>query len=477
MTPLSRAALAGLPDTVLRPGHDPAAIRTGIVHFGPGAFHRAHQAAFVDRVLDSDPRWGIAAVSLRSGSTTDALKAQDGLYSLAVLDREPSTRIIAAHSDAIGPGEGHRLRTLLASREVRIATSTVTEKGYCLAGDGSLDMTHPDIVHDRARPAEPASVIGWIVAGLADRRAAGLPPFAMLCCDNMTGNGGKLRAACVALAREWDAGLADWIGAEVAFPDSMVDSITPASDSAFLAKIAGELGVEDQAAVQREAFTQWVLQRFDMADGPDLAAAGVTLTDNVRGYEQAKLRVLNGSHSTLAYIGLMLGHETVFEAMSDPALGAFVTRLAHQDIAASLAPVEGLDLAGYADAVLDRFRNPAIRHLLSQIAWDGSQKLPYRLLDTTAAALDAGRAVDRLAVPVAAWIAFLAARTRAGEAITDPLAATLSAAATSDTPVDAVLALRQVFPARLAEDARYRTAVADAFAAVAAGETRSLLAR
>ncbi|WP_294250103.1 mannitol dehydrogenase family protein [uncultured Sphingomonas sp.] len=476
MTTLSRATLAGLPAGILRPGHDLAAIRTGIVHFGPGAFHRAHQAAFIDKVLDSDPRWGIAAVSLRSGTTTDALKAQDGLYTLAVIDREPSTRIIAAHSDAIGPGEGARLRALLASPEVRIATSTVTEKGYCLGGDGTLDMNHPDIVHDRTRPEEPASVIGWIVTGLADRRAAGVAPFAMLCCDNMTGNGGKLRAACVALAREWDSGLADWIAAEVAFPDSMVDSITPASDAAFLGKVADELGVEDKAAVQRESFTQWVLQRFDMADGPDLAAAGVTLTNDVRGYEQAKLRILNGSHSSLAYIGLVLGHETVFEAMSDGVLGGFVTRLAHQDIAASLGPVDGLDLPGYVDAVLDRFRNPAIRHLLAQIAWDGSQKLPYRLLDTTAAALDAGRPVERLAMPVAAWIVFLAAKAKAGEKITDPLADVLAAAATDAAPVEAILALRQVFPARVAEDARYREALGAAFAAIQAGKIGELLA-
>lgn len=476
MTTLSRAALAGLPAGILRPGHAMAAIRTGIVHFGPGAFHRAHQAAFIDKLLDSDPRWGIAAVSLRSGTTTDALKAQDGLYTLAVIDREPSTRIIAAHSDAIGPGEGARLRALLASPEVRIATSTVTEKGYCLGGDGTLDMNHPDIVHDRARPQEPASVIGWIVTGLADRRVAGVAPFAMLCCDNMTGNGGKLRAACVALAREWDADLADWIAAEVAFPDSMVDSITPASDAAFLAKVAGELGVEDTAAVQRESFTQWVLQRFDMADGPDLAAAGVTLTSDVRGYEQAKLRILNGSHSSLAYIGLLLGHETVFEAMSDAALGGFATRLAHQDIAASLGPVDGLDVPGYVDAVLDRFRNPAIRHLLAQIAWDGSQKLPYRLLDTTAAALDAGRSVQRLVVPVAAWIAFLGNKAKAGEKITDPLADVLAAAATDAAPVEAVLALRQVFPARVAEDARYREALVNAYAAIQAGKLGELLA-
>ncbi|UZK65562.1 mannitol dehydrogenase family protein [Sphingomonas sp. M1-B02] len=477
MTILSRAALAALPAAIARPGHAPDSIRTGIVHFGPGAFHRAHQAAYVDRLLDQDPRWGIAAVSLRSPGTVAALKAQDGLYTLAVLDREPSMRIIAAHSDAIGPGEGARLRTLLADPAVRLATSTVTEKGYCLGGDGTLDFAHPDIVHDRQRPAEPASVIGWIVAGLSDRRAAGADPFAMLCCDNMTGNGAKLRAACIALAQAQDPALADWIEGAVAFPDSMVDSITPASDPAFLASVGAALGVEDQAAVQRESFAQWVLQRFDMADGPDFEAAGVTMTSDVRGYEQAKLRILNGAHSSLAYIGLARGHETVFEAMADPELEAFVTRLVHHDIAASLSPVEGLDVAAYADAVLDRFRNPAIRHLLSQIAWDGSQKLPYRLLDTVRAALDAGRGVERLAVPIAAWIAFVRGKAEAGETITDPLADTLAEAATSGSPVGAMLAIEPVFGARLAQDERFGKALTDAFEHIAKGDIAALLAR
>lgn len=474
MTVLSPASLTSVPPSIERPGHARHAIRTGIVHFGPGAFHRAHQAAYVDRLLDRDPRWGIAAVSLRTPATVDALKAQQGLYTLAVIDREPGMRILAAHSDAIGPGEGAQLRKLLADPAVRIATSTVTEKGYCLAGDGTLDLAHPDVVHDLARPAEPASVIGWIVAGLADRRAAGTPPFAMLCCDNMTGNGAKLRAACAALARANDPGLADWIAEEVAFPDSMVDSITPASDAAFLAKVEEALGVEDRAAVQRERFTQWVLERFDLPGGPDLAAAGVTLTGDVRGYEQAKLRILNGAHSTLAYVGLALGHETVFEAMSDPRLAGFVTRLVHRDIAASLKPVEGLDVTAYADAVLDRFRNPAIRHLLSQIAWDGSQKLPYRLLDTIGEGLAAGRPIERLAVPIAAWIAFLRRKAEAGETITDPLADRLAAAAVSADPLAATLALHQVFPERLAGDTRFREAVRDALRGFESGADRLL---
>ncbi len=255
------------------------------------------------------------------------------------------------------------------------------------------------------------------------------------------------------------------------------DSITPASDAAFLGHVAHELGVSDAAAVQREGFAQWVLQRFHLPDGPDLAAAGVTLTDDVRGYEQAKLRILNGAHSSLAYIGLALGLETVFEAMSDPALEGFISRLVHSDIALSLKPVEGLDVSAYADAVLDRFRNPEIRHLLSQIAWDGSQKLPYRLLDTVQDELDAGRSIDRLAVPVAAWMAFVRRKAQTGEKITDPLADVLAEAATGSDVLHAMLELRQVFPEKLAHDPRFRHAVAEALVVFLDGHPESLLTR
>ncbi|RYD61124.1 MAG: mannitol dehydrogenase family protein, partial [Sphingomonadales bacterium] len=296
-------------------------------------------------------------------------------------------------------------------------------------------------------------------------------------CDNMSGNGGKLRAACVALARANDRALAEWIEREVAFPDSMVDSITPASDPAFLAHITHELGVSDTAAVQREGFSQWVLQRFDMIDGPDLASAGVTLTNDVRGYEQAKLRILNGAHSSLAYIGIALGLETVFEAMSDPGLEGFISRLVHSDIALSLKPVEGLDVPAYADAVLNRFRNPEIRHLLSQIAWDGSQKLPYRLLDTIQDELDAGRNIDRLAVPVAAWIAFVRRKAQAHQTITDPLADILAQAATGSDVATAMLSLRQVFPEKLATNPRFRHAVTEALLPFLDGQPETLLTR
>ena len=477
MTRLSLTTLGGLPAAVTRPAHDPRAVATGVVHFGPGAFHRAHQAAYFDALLAEDPRWGIAAVSLRSPGTVEALAAQDGLYTLAILDREPSLRVIGAHRAWIGPGGGARVAALLSDPKVAMVTSTVTEKGYCLAGDGTLDMAHPDIVADLAG-GEPRSFVGWLVQGLAARRAAGDPPFAVLCCDNLAGNGSKLRAATIALAHARDLDLAKWIADTAIFPDTMVDSITPASDPAFLARIARELCVEDRAAVQREAFAQWVIGARDLGDGPDLASVGAILTDDVGGYERAKLRILNGLHSTLAYLGLALGLESVADAMAQPELAAFVERLALQDIVPVLDPVAGFDPVAYTHAVLTRFRNPAIRHLLSQIAWDGSQKLPYRLLDTVAAARRAGRPTDRLAVPVAAWMAFVARRADLGEAITDPLAGPLTDAARGATAVQLVerlFAFNAIFRSELAQDAAFREEVATAAARILTGSTPALL--
>ena len=435
---------------------------TGIVHFGPGAFHRAHQADYIDRLLRHDPRWGIAAVSLRSPGTIEALNRQHGRYTLAVLDRETEFRTLAAHRRGYGPGEGAAVRALLADPAVRIVSSTVTEKGYCLAADGTLDLTHPDIVHDLADPHGPVSIVGWLALGLADRNAAGLPAFTPLCCDNLVANGKKLRAAVLAYAERVAPDLAAWIAGEAVFPDTMVDSITPATDDRLRAAVRAA-GFDDAIPVSREAYAAWVIEDVLPPGSPDLASVGVTLAADVGAWEKAKLRILNGAHSSLAYLGLLLGHATVAGAMADPVLAGFVERLVRRDILASLAP-SPLDLDTYADDIFGRFRNPAIGHKLAQIAWDGSQKLAYRLLDTIAEALAAGRSVARLAVPVAAWMLFLEAGARSGGEIVDPLAPALTAAARTDDPVDALLALRQVFPERLAADPRFRGAVARAAA-------------
>jgi fructuronate reductase len=446
---------------------------TGIVHFGPGAFHRAHQADYVDRLLRHDPRWGIAAVSLRSPGTIEALKRQQGRYTLAILDSATSLRTIEAHKSYFGPGEGEGVRALLGDPAVRIVSSTVTEKGYCLAGDGTLDLGHPDIVRDLADPQRPVSLVGWLALGLADRRAAGLSPFTPVCCDNMVSNGKKLRAALLAYAGRLDPELAAWIAGEAVFPDTMVDSITPATTDT-LRDLVRERGFDDEIPVSREAYSAWVIEDVLPEGSPDLAAAGVVLAADVGAWERAKLRILNGAHSTLAYLGLLIGHETVAEAMADSGLACFVERLVREDIIATLEP-SPLDLQAYAGEILERFRNPAIGHKLAQIAWDGSQKLPYRLLDTIADARTAGRPVERLAAAVAGWILFVERQARAGAEIVDPLAARLAEIGRGDDPVAGLLDLRQLFPARLAEDATLRGAIAAAAATMREKGSRAVL--
>jgi len=444
--------------------------RVGIVHFGPGAFHRAHQAAYVDALLDHDPRWEIAAVSMRSRGTIDALGRQDGLYTLAIRDRAASFRVIDTHRRFLGPAEAAATRALLADPAVAVVTTTVTEKGYCLAPDGTLDLTHPDIAQDLRGDGTPASVVGWIVAGLAARRAAGVAPYTPVPCDNLSDNGAKLKAALIAFARATDPALADWIAGEVAVPATMVDSITPAADDRLAHDVAAALGLTDEAPVQREAFAQWVIEDTGRPLGPDLAGAGATLTGDVAGYERAKLRILNGAHSTLAYAGLLRGHASVADAMADPVLDGFVARMIAVDIAAVLPPTAGLDLAAYADAVLDRFRNPAIVHRLEQIAQDGSQKLPYRLGDTLIAHREQGRLPTHVLAAYGCWIAFLIVRARQRATIVDPAGATLADIAGSCDPrgVAKALAARGLgLPTAVATDA----AVLDTIAATA---TRSL---
>lgn len=469
---LSRATLDTLPSTVAAPrGRGP--ITTGIVHFGASAFHRAHQADYIDRLLEHDPHWGIAAVSLRTRGAVDALAAQDGLYTLAIRDTAPSMRVIGAHTHFLGPDDAAATRALLAAPGTQLVTTTVTEKGYCLATDGTLDYSHADVIHDLARPAVPASVIGWIVAGLAARRDASALPFVVMPCDNLASNGAKIRAAIVAFAQRTDPTLGDWIDDTLRVPATMVDSITPASDERLFADIADELGVVDHAAVQRERFTQWVIE--DVGDsGPDLAAVGATITTNVGGYERAKLRILNGAHSTLAYAGLLRGHATVADAMRDTELAAFVDAMIRQDIIPTLPPVPGFDLHSYADDVLRRFANPGIVHRLDQIAQDGSQKLPYRLGDTLIANRRMGRMPHHVVRSLGSWVAFMMQRTRDHVPLIDPLADRLTAMASSADP--AVVALRLVgenlgIPGEMADDAAFvrelRTASTAAFGGVA----------
>ncbi len=393
MTPLRQAELPCLAARSVRvPTYDRDQVRAGVVHFGPGAFHRVHQACYLDDALATDPRWGIVEVALQSASVRDVLQPQDGLYALAVLDETPSVRIIGAIKELlVAPEAPATVARRVADPEVGLITATVTEKGYCLAPGGGLDFSRWEIQHDLAHPHLPRSLVGQLCLGLARRRELRLPVANVVSCDNLSDNGPRLRGALVEFARGLDLDLARWIENEVPFPRTMVDSITPATDGVLREHVAARIGVADRWPVQRESFTQWVIEDCMRGAQPDWAALGVTITHDVAGFERAKLRLLNGAHSSLAYLGSLAGHATVAQAMRDEPLAGFVRNLMIEDIAPSVVAPRGLDLRDYIETVLRRFRNPALNHLLSQIAWDGSQKLPFRLLGTVQDAIEARR--------------------------------------------------------------------------------------
>lgn len=452
-----------------KPAYDPASLDIGVVHFGPGAFHRAHQAAYLDALAAKDSRWGICGVSLHSAGVRDALKPQDGLYTLAILDENISYRIIGAMREVlVGPEDIEAVMMRLTRPSVEIVTSTVTEKGYCLAPDFSLDLQHPDIVHDLANPRTPKSFIGYVAEGLRRRRQAGLKPFVLIPCDNLPKNGKRLKEAVTVFVGQSDHDLAKWIHDTLQCPSTMVDSITPATDDALRARVAEATSLEDAWPIQREAFTQWVIEKHSHENGPNWQGVGVTLTDNVPAYERAKLRLLNGPHSTLAYMGLHRGYESVSEAMKDAELADIVRKLMTLDVVPLQEAPEGLDLVAYSEDILARFRNPAIVHKLAQIAWDGSQKLPIRILSSLGEALDRGQDIRRLCLPLAAWMRFVRKKAVTGEAITDPLADELIALGKTcdDTVADVgrFLALRAVFPETLATDATVIAGIEGAYA-------------
>ena len=472
---LSQANLAQVPREIKRPAYDRSTVGIGIVHFGPGPFHRVHQAWFVDKLLASDPRWGICEVSLRSTDVRDALVPQDGLYTLASLDETTSYRLIGALKQTlVAPENPSAVLGQLTAPGTRVVTMTVTEKGYCLGPDGNLDMSHADILRDLRTPSAPVSLIGYLVEALRRRRDSGAGPLTVISCDNLVDNGTRLGRAVQQLARVGDVSLARWIEEKVAFPRTMVDSITPATTDDLRERVAAALGMTDRWPVQREGFVQWVLEDRSAAQVPDWASAGVIVTDDVGAYDRAKLRLLNGAHSSLAYLGLLAGHETVAGAMQDVDLAAFVGTMMLRDILPTIKAPRGLDLNDYVQAILKRFRNPTIRHALAQIAWDGSQKLPFRLMGTIQDNLEAGRPIDRLCVPIAAWMHFVRRKAVDGEQVVDPLAKQLfeigkSCQNRAATDLPMFLGLQQVFAAALVGNEIFTGSLARAYDGLAAG--------
>jgi fructuronate reductase len=480
---LSRATLSSLPAAVGRPDYDPSGLATGIVHLGIGAFHRAHQAVYTDAVLGQDPSWGILGVSLRSTDTRDALAPQDGLYSVSAVDGEGATRRIIAASTGlmVAPEDPAAVPRWLASPGVRIVSTTVTEKGYSHdPATGHLREDDPGIVHDLANLDRPRTTLGTIVSGLKLRREAGLAPFTVLACDNLPANGHTLRGLVMRFAELVDRDLGSWVADEVRFPSTMVDRIVPATTDADRASVSTALGLDDEWPIMTEPFTQWVIEDNFALGRPAWEQAGAEFVTNVAAHELMKLRLLNGSHSTLAYLGILMGRETVADAMSEAGLAKLIFDLMRIESAPTLPAMPGVDIEAYCRALIARFRNPALKHRTRQIAMDGTQKLPQRLLGSIRDRLARGQPIDRLALGVAAWMRYVTTINQDGEPllVQDPLAERLRAHAKSAGPsaeriVAALLSLRDVFGEDLPRDIRFVDAVQTALARLIANGARA----
>lgn len=390
------------------PGY-PRSGAAGVVHLGLGAFHRAHQALVFDALLQrGDARWGVFGVAMRSSVLADSLQVQDGLYAVQVASSAGSPWQVggAIWQTAVAAREPTQVINAIAAPSTRWLTLTVTEKGY-----------GPELAQ-------------LIVQGLAARQAMGLPGLTIASCDNLVGNGRQLQALCLAAAPQLSPALADWINSACAFPNSMVDRIVPAATPQRLAAARAALGVADEAALGTEAFWEWVIERrfADDTDGDILASVGVTVVDDVAPFEDAKLRLLNGSHTAMACMGAVAGWPVIGECITQPAVRHFIHGLMTQEVGPQLARP---DWPAYRDALLARFANPSLQHSVHQIATDSSQKIPQRWPPSVRGALRAGLPVERLAFAAAAWMRYVRGSDEQGRtyAMSDPLAGKLQALA------------------------------------------------
>ena len=431
---LSPATLQRVASVVHRPAFDRRSLRSGIVHLGLGAFMRGHLAAATDAAQEAafDPAWGITGVSLRSPATRDALAPQQGLYTLALRDANgQSLRVIGSLIEClVAPDDPAAVLARIAAPEARILSLTITEKGYCRdLANGGLMWDHADIAHDLAHPQAPRSAIGYIVRGLALRRAVpgAQGGLTLMSLDNLPSNGHTLRALVLVFAERVDPALANWIDAHCSFPNSMVDRIVPRTTPADVAAISAALGAHDAWPVLGEPFFDWAVEDDFVAGRPDWSVAGARFVDDAAPWERLKLRMVNGAHSSIAYLGLLAGWATVDEAMAQPALHDFIQALLRDEIEPTLVDLPGLDLAAYRARLLQRFANPALAHRTAQIAMDGSQKLPLRLLSTLRDRLRANAPVERIALAIAAWWLHLGGLDERGHsiAVDDPLASAL----------------------------------------------------
>ena len=455
--------LERLPADVQRPTYDRSQLKTRMVHIGFGAFHRAHQALASDKLAAEGSDWGYCEVNLNSGALIEALRQQDLLYTLTEMaDDSLHTRVIGVVTQALhGKGDGiDAVIEAMSQPDVAIVSMTVTEKGYCyMPSSGKLNPDHPDIVHDLENPAQPRSLPGLILAAIMRRRERGLAPFSVMSCDNMPENGHVTRNVIIQLAERHSHELAEYIQTHITFPSTMVDRIVPAMTDAAFDALEARLGSSDPVAVEAEPFFQWVIEDNFVNGRPAWENAGAELVSDVLPFEEMKLRMLNGSHSFLAYLGFLAGYEHISDCMADSNFRTAARALMLQDQAPTLR-TKGVDLTAYADSLIARYENRTIKHRTYQIATDGTQKLPQRLLDSVRWHLRNGTSCDYLLLGVAGWMRYVSGVDEQGQAIEirDPMKEQLaSIVAHSDEGtqrVEALLRLQAVF----GDDLRYQTA-------------------
>ena len=420
---LSLANLSQLPPTIQRPTYDRAAVTPGIVHFGIGNFHRAHQAVYLDQLFQSgrDLDWGIIGAGVRDGDTRmrDALRPQDWLTTLVELGEDPaSARVIGSMVDFIPPDEPDRLVAQLADPAIRIVSLTITEGGYFInPATGLFDPQHPEIVADAADPERACTVFGLILRGLKVRRAAGLAPFTVMSCDNIPGNGHVTENALAGLADLSDMEFGAWIRAEVAFPNSMVDRITPATSDRERQLLTETTGIVDRWPVFCEPFKQWVMEDHFPLGRPRFEEVGVEFVADVAPYELMKIRILNGGHAVIAYPSALLDIHFVHDAMADPLIRAFLDKIETTEIVPIVPPVPNVDLSAYYRLIADRFANPKVGDTIPRLCLDGSNRQPKFILPSTRDRLAQGLGIEGLALESALWCHYCAGVSDSGRQI------------------------------------------------------------
>jgi mannitol 2-dehydrogenase len=481
-TPLCGSTLHALPEAVSVPGYDRSALVPAVVHIGVGGFHRAHQAVFWDDLARQGVTgWGLVGVGLHSPQIGEALAAQDRLY--LVVERgadEERARVVGAMTRyLLAPQDPGAVLDVLADERTRLVTLTITGTSYLVdPHTGEFDATDEHVAADLADPEHPRTVFGYLVGALDRRRAAGLPPFTVLSCDNMPDNGTAARAAVLSFARLRDEGLAAWIAEHGAFPSSMVDRITPTTTPAVRDAVEARWGVADRWPVVTEPFTQWVVEDSFCGERPPLDRVGVQFVPDVSPYETMKTRLLNASHCALGYLGVLAGYRTIDEVLTDEVFRTYLTQLMAREIAPLLPEVPGIDLDEYQARVVERLSNPAMGDQLVRLGRRGSSKIPTYVLPSITEAMAQGRPHELLVLAVAGWMRYLRGRDYAGAGIEvqDPLQDRLVPLAREgqDEP-DLLLRERAVF-GDLAQDVGFAASVEVALRALEQQGPRAVVA-